>query len=731
MPKFSVDTSAAEALEGVEAVVTAADCPLRFGPLLQDRPALAAGRVRYAGEPVAIVVAKDEATAARGVEMVHVRYAPLPFLLRPAAAAAKGAPLLHPELHTYKKAVDDIYPLAQTNIVSHYRMRKGDPAAAFRRSAHLVERSFTLPPSDHSAMEVRSARAAIDADGAVHIVTASQAPYTVRQQLAEAFRIPAGQIRVEVPFVGGGFGGKAPVFLEILAYLASRKVKGRPVRLVITREEDMASAPCRLGLEARIRLGSDNAGRLQAAEMTYYLDTGAYSDTGPYMTKAIAVDCTGPYRVENLYCDAFTVYTNHTYATSYRGFGHESCTFCMERTLDALAAACRLDPLELRLRNAIGDGDRTPSQVPVTMDLVGDLPQCLEKLKTLAEWKGSRPLAVKNHTVRATGVACFWKTENPPTDAISGAVVTANSDGSFNLNTGVVEMGSGSQTHLAQILAERLGIDAGKIHVVFPVDTRVSPEHWKTVASLTEYMAGLAVLRAADDLLCQLRTTAAQTFRCPPQEIEVAGGRVFRKGGEGGSLALKDLVAGFKDSGGASLGEPALGRGVFMLKGLSSLDPATGKGKTGPAWTVGAQAVEVEVDTQSFTYRILNASTVIDVGKAINPAAMTAMVAGGMAMGISLGSREQFRYDGQGMPKEQNLRTYKPLHIGQEPDYRVGFVETPESEAPYGLRSYSEHGLLGIPAALANALSSALNIDLCQLPATPEMLWRLAEGNNP
>lgn len=721
---LGVDTAAARAVEGVNAVLTGADCPQLFGPLVWDRPALAREVVRYAGEPVAMVVAQDEPTAELAARLIRVEYAPLPAVLSPAQALAPGAPLVHGQANGYRKVATDIYPEAGTNIASRYRMRKGHAAQVMDSCAYVVQQRFSLPPSDHLALEVRTARAEIAADGTVLIDTSSQGPYTVRKQLSEAFLIPAGQIQVRVLFVGGGFGGKAPVMLEILAFLASRSVGGKAVRLTLPREQDMAAAPCRIGLEAEIKLGADREGLLQAAELTYYLDCGAYTDIAPYMTKAIAVDCTGPYHIENLSCDALCVYTNHTYATSYRSFAHESYTFCVERALDMLARKCALDPLELRLRNAVRPGSLTPSQVVCTPSLTGDLTQCLERLKQLADWDGGGATPIKRDTVRAKGVACFWKTENPPTDAVSGALVTFNSDGSVNLNTGAVEMGSGSQTNLAQLLAERLRIDPGQVHVVMAVDTRIAPQHWKTVASLTEYMAGRAVLRAADDILKQLRANGAQALNCHEEEIEIAHSRVYSKQNPARFIAFQDIAEGYKAADGTSVGEPVIGRGGFMLKGLRMLDPATGQGKTGPAWTVGAQAVEVEADLAARTYRILNASTVIDVGKVTNPEGMRAMLAGGMAMGVSMASREAFTYDGDGLPQAPNLRTYKLMHLGQEPDYRVAFVETPQDDAPYGVRSYSEHGIIAIPAALGNALSAAFGTELISLPLTPELIWR-------
>ncbi|MGI6240016.1 MAG: xanthine dehydrogenase family protein molybdopterin-binding subunit [Christensenellales bacterium] len=724
----SVDVRRARAAPGVKAVIIGADVPELFGPLLKDRPPLARDVVRYAGEPVAIIVALSAPEAEDALRLIDIEYAPLPHVMKPSEAIAAGAPILHEKLASYKTVVTDVHPEPGTNIAGAYRIRKGDAARAFFTCDAVIERAYSLPPSDHLAMEVRAARAEISTGGAVTITTSSQAPYTVRAQLAEAFSIPVGNIHVHVPLVGGAFGGKAPVTLEILAYLATRAVGGRAVRLTIPREQDMASAPCRIGLDARIKLGASRDGRIRAAEITYLADCGAYADIAPYMTKAVAVDGAGPYQIENLHLDAKCVYTNHTYATSYRSFSHESSAFCMERALDALARELGIDPMALRHKNALRPGDETHTRVVCTPGYLGDLPACIEQARTLAGWSNApRPAAPGR--VYAMGAACFWKSANPPTDAVSGAMITPNPDGSVNLNTGVVEMGSGSQTELAQLLAERLGLAIDQVHVVMEVDTRTAPEHWKTVASLTGYMAGRAVLRAADDLIAQLRLTAAEAFACLPEEVAVEGGRAFPQSDPSRYLTYANIIQGYKAPDGASMGEPALGRGGFMLKGLSELNPDTGQGKTGPSQTVGAQVVEIEAELATFTYRIRAATTVIDVGNAVNPEAMRAMVAGGMAMGVSMASREGYRYE-DGVLTTPNLRSYKLLHIGQEPDYRVGFVETPDDSAPRGVRSYSEHGIIGIPAALANALCAAFGIEIGEMPLTPELLWRIAGGRN-
>lgn len=725
-----IDSTKAWEVNGVKSILIGSDLKELYGPLLMDRPALAKEVVRYAGEPVALVVAQSEAIAEKAVEQIEVEYEPLPVLLTPKESLAEGAVLVHENVKAYKRQLTDVCPEEKTNIASHYQIRKGNTLAALQNCETIVQQHFSLPPSDHLAMEVRTARAEISADGTVKIETSSQSPYAVRKIISESFVIPAGQIQVSVPFVGGGFGGKSAVMLEILAYLASKSVGGKAVRLIITREQDMETAPCRIGLEADITLGADKEGYIQAAEFTFHVDCGAYTDISPNMAKAIAVDCTGPYHIENVQCDSLCVYTNHTYSTAYRGFGHDSYTFCVERTIDLLAKKCGIDPLQLRLQNAIHYGSTTPTQVEYSKSLIGDLPQCLERAKQITAWNFT-PKVIKENTVQAKGIACFWKTENPPTNAISGATITFNTDGSVNLITGVVEMGSNGQTQLAQILAEKLKISCDQVHVVLPVDTRVAPEHWKTVASLTAYMAGKAVLRAAEDVLSQLRSNGALALGCSDTDIEVANGRVFAVQNPERYIELKDIVQGYQSPSGESIGEPVVGRGGMMLKGLSMLDPITGKGMTGPAWTLGVQVVEVEADLRTYTYRLISALTVMDIGKVISPESMRSMVAGGMAMGMSMASREKLTYDEQGVLQTPSLRTYKLMHIGQEPDYRVEFVETPEVGSPYGVRSYAEHGIIGIPAALGNALSNAFGFEYTTLPLIPETLWRTSREGKP
>ncbi len=724
----SVDIRAASKVPGVKAILTGKDCAILCGDVIEDRPPLAAGKVRYFGEPVALVVAVSEREAMEAANRIAVKYKPLPVVASPSEAILGDAPLVHENLKKYKKAVQDVYPEPDTNIADRIKIRKGDMAKGWQESDVTVEASFQLPKSDHIAMETRAARAEIHPDGQVIITASSQAPFSVKKLLSKSFQLEEGKVTVKTPLVGGGFGGKVPVILEALAYLASKAVDGQAVRIANTREEDMVSAPGRLGLEAKIKLGATKDGYLKAAEMTYLVDTGAYTDIGPRLAKAIAVDCTGPYRIENVWCDAVCVYTNHPYATSFRGFGHTSYTFCVERALDQLAAALGTDPLELRMKNAIIPGDTTPTQVKVTSSSTGNLTACFERLGALIGWKEGARIDLGNGIVRAKGVSGFWKTSNSPTDAISGVLLTFNSDGSINLNSGVVECGPGMKTTLAQILAEKMKMDVSRIHVKLEVDTQVCPEHWKTVASLTTFMAGRAPLKAAEDLIEQVKSIAAVALKCPTEDLEVAEEKVFLKQDPTTYLEFKDLVHGYQYPGGESVGGQIMGRGSHIMSQLTTLDHETGRGKSGPAWAVGAQAVEVEFDTKDFSYRLVRAATVMDAGKVLNPKTSRGLITGGMSMGLGLGSREAFVYDGSGRVENTSLRTYKVLHIGEEPQYLVDFMETPQVDAPYGARGIAEDGIIGIPAALANALSTAARTELNQLPVTPESIWNAKTG---
>jgi CO/xanthine dehydrogenase Mo-binding subunit len=725
---LAIESDEARAMTGVRAIVTGDQTNILCGEVLADRPPLARDKVRYHGEPLAVVVADTEAEAQAAAARIRVRYQPLPVVNGTAQALEAGAPLVHEALGAYTVAEPPCAPEAGTNVADRAKVRKGDMAAGEAAAEAWVEARLTAPQMDHAAMETRSAQVEILPDGRVLVSASTQAPFEVQRQLAHLFGLQEGQVVVEVPFVGGAFGGKAAVQLEVIAYLASRAVGGRPVRLTNTREEDIAGSPVGIGLDATVRLGATRTGRLTAGEMTYRMDGGAYTDSAPRMARAIASACTGPYRLDNVRSDVLCVYTNHVYATALRGFGYMPMTFAVERAMDKLADRLGLDPLELRLRNAIRAGDTTPTRYRLTESIIGDLSGCLTEAARLVDWQGGRRQEIDPRHVRGRGLAAIWKTSSSPQNAISAAVVQFNRDGSVNLSVGAVECGPGTKTTVAQMLADALGLPVERVHVHMDVRTSTDPEHWKTVASMATFMVGRAVLEAAQDAVSQLKSIAGIVLRCPPDDLAVGGGRVYLKDDPSTYRELGDLAHGYRYPDGDSIGGQIIGRGGFMVRHLTPLDAETGEGMAGPSWTVGAQAVEVELDPAELTYRLVRAVTVLDAGRVINPKGARGVVMGGMCQGLGFATRECLLYDGEGRVRNRQLRLYKLMRAGEQPEYRTAFLENPQVDGPFGARPLGEHGIIGMPAALANALSAASGFEIDDLPVTPEALWRYARS---
>ena len=721
---ISIDTREASAMPGVKAVITAKDHQIMCGSLFRDRPPIAREKVRYYGEPVAVVVADDEMQAKAAAAKILVEYEPLPVVNSVKEATKRNPVIIHESLMSYTKSVEEVYPVKGTNICHHQKIRMGNMQKGWQDSEIVVEGSFSLPQSDHAAMETRAVHCMVMPDDSVIIKTSSQSPYEVKELISKYFNIPEGKVIVQVPFVGGAFGGKSCVQPEVLALIAALNAKGKWINLANTREEDIVTSPCHLGLEGTIRMGAKRSGQIMAAEMVFQIDSGAYSDISPKITKAIAVDCVGPYGIPNIQCDCYSVYTNHPYITSFRGFGHEAHTFCLERMMDKLAVETGLDPFQLRLLNMIHPGDLTPTQVKITASNTGNGAECLERLKTIINWREGARIEEGNGLVRAKGISCLIKTSDTPTDAGASAVLTFNSDGSMNLDCGAAEIGPGMKTTAAQLLAEKMKVNINDVYIKLDVNTQSTPYLWKTVASMTTFLVGRAVLNAADDAISQLLNLAAIALRCPAEDLDFENKMIFAKHDPELYIMFKDLVKGYQYSNGNSIKGPVIGRGSYVLNHLTPLNKASGQGMAGQSWTIGAQAVEIEYDTRQHTYRLLKAATVIDAGKVLNPKTARGVIMGGMCMGLGLGTSEDFIYNENGIVEDTSFRTYKMIRYGENPKYLVDFVETPQIDAPYGARGIAEHGIIGIPAALANAVSLAAGIDVNSLPITPEFIWR-------
>jgi CO/xanthine dehydrogenase Mo-binding subunit len=718
----SMDCQAAAEAPGVRGVFTGADWPeVLIGLYMGDKPPLARHTVRYYGEPLAVAVADDEASAMAAIRLVKVAFNPLPALGSPKAALEPGAPVLHPDLGSYRR-IPAILPEPGSNVANRTRIRKGDPEAAFRSAEVVAEGWFSFPPGDHVAMEPRVAVAEFGLDGRLTVASSTQAPFGVRTLLSKGLGLPERDIEVLAAPVGGGFGGKAGIQLEPLACLLALRFPGRPVRLANTREADMLSSPGRPGLQSRVKLGARADGTLVAADMELLFDSGAYADYAVNVSRAAGVACTGPYNIPHVKADTVCVYTNHPFATAYRGFGHIELSYATERAMDLLADRLGMDPAELRLRNAVRPGDTTPTGALLDPN-TGNLPACIAKVQERLAWDAGRRLVSPDGTVRAKGLACFWKAPAIPTFTDAGAILQFAEDGSVSLATGVVEIGQGTFEGLRLIVAEALGMDPSLVRVVPEVDTDTSPHDWTTAASRSLFMAGRAALDAVADAISQIKRTASAPLRCPEEDLAVHGGRVFIRDDPEQGLSLSQVVLGYVYPDGNAIGGPVIGRGRYIARQLSNMDPDTGEGRPGLEWTLGAEGVEIELDPKDGSLKVLKSACAMDVGKVIHPALARGQVVGAMGMGIGYATREAFTFDSREGVQNGSLRDYKVLRYGEDPQYYVDFVETPQGDGPYGARGLGEQGIIGMPGAIAQAASLATGIQLCELPLTPEYLW--------
>lgn len=723
-----IDVSKAVANKGVRTIITGDDFPILTGSIICDRPPLARNKVRYFGEPVALVVANSEQEAIAAVNLIEVEYEPLSVVNSIKDALEENTTLVHEDLGYYMYPDKEVYPVSNSNIAHHMKIRKGNMKSGWEESDIIVQYNFFLPQSDHLAMETRNARAEISSDGTVNIYTSTQAPFGVKEEISKAFNIPEGKVIVHTPLVGGGFGGKASTQLEFLAYMASLKTGGCMVRIANTREQDISSYPSKLGAQGKIKIGATKDGVIKALKCTYYVDCGAYSDTGPRMARAIATDCSGPYNIKNIHCDSFAVYTNHSYATSYRGFGHGVSTFGIEMAIDKLSRKLGIDPIKIRRINAIGPGNLSPTQDEISLSNTGDLKACISRLKKIINWDEGNKVILEDEKIRAKGISCFWKTSSSPINASSGVFLTLNSDGTINLNFGATEIGPGTKSIITQILAEKMKMKAEDIYVYMDVNTQVTPKHWKTVASMSTLMIGNATIKAAQDLIRQLKEVSSTVLKCKTEDLDIGNKKVFLKNDSSIFLDFKDIAYGYKYKKGPGIYGNIMARGNYIMDGLTPLDRKTGKGRSGVSWTVGAQAVEILYDPRLHTYRLLKAITVADIGKVINPKTAKGVVMGGMSMGLGLATREEFLYDEDAILKNTSLRTYKLLHFGEQPKYIVDFIETPQIDGPFGARGIGEHGILGMPSALVSAISSATGKEFHTIPISPELIWKTVTG---
>ncbi len=725
----SVDTEAAEATPGVRAILTGKSLDVHLGLYMQDKRILAKDVVRYQGEAVVAVAADTLEIANAACRLVRVDYEELPAVLDPCEAMEKGAHLVHPDLETYSHMEGVFFPKPKTNIAHHQKIRKGDVARASDDAEVTLTASFDNPPVQHVPMETHATIAQSLPQNRMEVWTSSQSPYTVRHLLSATFNLPHASIRVHVPYVGGGFGGKAGLGLEPLAYVLSKAADGRPVKVVATREQEFNTLPSRQGLHSTIEIGARADGKIVSLKSTYIWDAGAYADYGVNVGRAAAYSGAGPYSIDNCWIDSFVVYTNKIYGTAYRGFGHLEILWGIERAMDQMARKLNMDPAEFRRINLLKEGDTTITGEAFTSGH-GKPQQCLDAVTEAIGWGTPSTPPDVPHKVRGKGIAMLHKAPAMPTYTSCSVVIKLDEDGGADILVSGVDYGQGTYTVLRQIAAEELSIPIEKTHITWECDTAFSPYDWQTVASRFAYMGGNAVIEASADCLGQLRSMASRALDVPSELLICNGGSVYPDGQPDRAISYATLALGYTFENGNSIGGPVIGHGRFIAKGLTHLDPETGQGLPAQYWTYGAHAVEVEVDTQTGEIEVLNIVSALDAGKVLNPKLCLGQVVGGVIQGLGSALWEGFVFSEDGRFLNPAFVDYK-IPTAKDIPHRTQqiFLENPQPGGPYGARGVAEHPMISVPSAIGNALYDALGIEFMTLPLNYErILTRLREN---
>jgi CO/xanthine dehydrogenase Mo-binding subunit len=698
----SIDASEAEAMPGVVAVLTGedlADIDPYYGHALRDRPIVAIDEVRFAGEPIAAVAAYTEAQAEAALLSIIFEYADLPVVANLDAALAPDAALVH-EGKTREGSAHGLGQLPERdgNVCYQYGFERGDIDEAAGLAEIVIDREYEFPAVYQYSMETHSVIAHHTGDE-ISLWASCQHPFLVRAEIAELFGLSVDRVRVVVPFLGGGFGSKSYTKMEPIAVALARKA-GRPVRIVNRVDESMVTTR-RHNMKCRMRTFATKDGELLGRQVEIWLDTGAYADNGPRVTATAADAAPGPYRWPAVYVRGHCVYTNTGPAGSYRAFGATHLQWIGESQIDEIAITAGIDPLEFRRRNLLRPGEEVrPGGRPLDADLVGDV----EKAAAAIGWGRERI------TNRGLGVSVGLLAAGA--HPVSTASVRMDPDGGVAVLVGSTEMGQGTRTVMAQIAAEVLSIDPAAVTVP-GTDTRFTPYDRSTGASRSTTVAGKAVELAAREVLEALLETALLFFdSADHQELRAEDGRIWL-GDE--SVGYPDLIA------------KRFGFVGGELRGYGEVKPEKGSGSyaEGPVfWEVCVAAAEVELDRDTGVVRVLQTSSVADVGKAINPQLIERQDEGGTMQGLGNALFEEMLYTDDGVLLNDTLLDYRIPATEDLPEKMTCIiVENGDGPGPFGAKGCGEGVLAAIPAAIVNALADA-GVSMTELPLTPERVWQ-------
>ncbi len=735
----SIDVTKARALPGVHAVLTYQDIPrVVYSTAGQSDPIPGPldsfsldHKVRFVGDRVAFVAAESEEIAERAVALIEVEYKELPSVLDPHEAMKPGAARIHdePEYVNFGGVADP-----SKNIAANIEIEVGDVAEGFKQADFVFEDEYVVPKVQQVSIEPHVVVTYWDEDDRLVIRTSTQVPFHARRILAPVLGLPAKRIRVIKPRIGGGFGGKQEVLIEdVAAHLTI--ATGRPVRYEYTREEEFVAARSRHPMRVRVKTGVKKDGTMVANEMYALSDTGAYGCHALTVTGNTGQKCMGLYNSPNIKFKAHVVYTNTPPSGAFRGYGVPQGFFPLEVHMEQIARKLNLDPLEFRLKNAVKAGDELPTSKawsegrkphPEIIETCG-LPQCVEQGAIRIGWREKfgraqwHTVPGKPHLRRGIGVACVMQGTAIPYLDMGGASIKINDDGSFNLLVGATDLGTGSDTVLAQLAAEILGCPLDDI-LVYSSDTDFTPFDKGAYASSTTYISGGAVVRAAEQVAQQIKQVAARMLNDKAETDAAFGGRRAAVAVRSEELTLRDRRAVAPDGRSVSLEQVALEslhhKDQHQIMAVASYVSA----KSPPPFA--AQYAQVLVDTQTGQVTVEKLVMAVDSGVIVNPITASGQIEGGMTQALGYAICEEMLYDADGDSLLRQLGDYRIFSADEMPELETIFVETYEPSHPFGLKAVAEIPMDGVAPAVANAVNDAVGVWMHEIPLTPERVWK-------
>ena len=686
----SIDTREAEAMAGVIAVLTSKDftdiSPYMGRSKNKDHPIIAVDRAIFAGQPVAAVAAVDRATAEEAFGKIHVDYEELPAVIDVDEAMAENTPRIH--------------DFAERNICFQTELVKGDVEKGFAEADEIFEDTFEFPMIYHYSMEPHTAIAQVDSDG-ISVWTSTGHPFGVRQEIAEIFHYPLSKIRVHVNFVGGAYGSKSGGKIEPLVVALARKAQ-RPVRVVQSVSEAMATCR-RHAIKCKVKTGVKKDGTLVAKQAEIYLNTGAYTETGPIVTGRTLTRILGPYRYPNLKINSYCVYTNTVSAASFRSIGGPQTAWATESQMDIIAQKLGLDPVALRLKNLVKKGEEIrPKFRPLDADLAKGFKLVVDKLG----WDG--PVSKDG---RGRGVG--FGTTDPGAPLASTSTVHVLADGSVVVLCGTVELGQGAKTVMSQIVAEELSVPLERV-TIRPIDTAFTPFDRSTGSSRSTTVMGKALELAGADARQQILELAAEHFEAPEEAITLKDGEAMARGKK---VSYGELIHHHF----AMQGGELVGRGY--AHGGMAPDPPN------PLfWEIGIGAVEVDVDRETGKVHVAKYVTAADAGKALHPLQCEGQDEGSAMMGFGHTFYESYYFEA-GQIINSSMVDYKVPTFDDVPEeFESILIEDGNGPGPYGSKGLGEGGIIPVAPAVANAIAWSTGARIRTLPLTPEKVWRALQN---